>query len=104
LRPAAIIADAHADDAAHGAPDRKAEIAGLEVALLQVLEGARRIVVDVAGQMDLAVLADDASVAVGQNRRIEAMAVGVKLGIAERDRDVALRRRLEQRARRATSR
>ena len=41
LRPAPVIADAHAENAAEHAPHRKAEIAGLEIALLEMLECAR---------------------------------------------------------------
>ena len=82
------------------APDRKAEIARLEIALLEMLERARRIVVGVAGQMHLAVLADDPAVAVGQDRGVEALAVRGELGIAERDGDLVFRRPFEQRPRR----
>jgi hypothetical protein len=39
LGPAPVVADAHAQDAAEAAPDRKAQIAHLEEALLQMLAG-----------------------------------------------------------------
>ena len=83
LGPAPVVADAHAEDAAHGAPDRKAEIARLEIALLQMLVGALRVELGVAGQMHLAVLADDRAGSVDQDRGVEVMAVGRQLGIAE---------------------
>jgi hypothetical protein len=37
--PATVIADAHAHDATHRAPDRKAKISGLKIALFQMLKG-----------------------------------------------------------------
>ena len=77
LRPAPVVADAHAHDAAEGAADREAEIADLEIALLQMLERALRLVLGVAGQMDLAVLADDAAVALDQDRGVEAALAAV---------------------------
>ena len=52
-----------------------------------MLEGALRIELDMAGQMHLAVLADDLSVAVDQDRGVEVMAVGGELGITERQAD-----------------
>ena len=69
LGPAPVIADAHADDAVEGAPHREAEIAHVEVALLEVLEGAPGLVLGVAGQVHLPVLADEAPRAVHQDRR-----------------------------------
>src|SRR5262249_26247455 len=53
LGPAPIVADTHADDAAHGSPDRKTEVAGLKITLLQVLEGTLRIKLGMTGQMHL---------------------------------------------------
>ena len=47
--PAPIVADAHADIGAERAPDREAQIAGLEVALLEMLKRIMRAVVRVAG-------------------------------------------------------
>ena len=75
--PSPVIADAHAEDAAHEAPDRKAEIAWLEIALLQVLMGALRVEFGVARQVHLAVLADNRPCAVDQDCRIEMMPSGV---------------------------
>ena len=40
LRPPPVVADRHAEDTAERAPDVEAEIARLEVALLQMLERA----------------------------------------------------------------
>src|SRR5262245_4117664 len=59
LRPAPIIADAHARDAAECAPDRKTEIADVEILLLEMLERQAFLVVGVPRQVNLAVLADD---------------------------------------------
>src|SRR5215203_3476735 len=42
LGPAPVVADAHADDAAEHAPDREAEVARLEIALLEMLMGTLR--------------------------------------------------------------
>src|SRR5262249_31316187 len=44
FRPAAIVAYAHADDAAQGAPYGKAEVPRLEIALFQMLERTLRVV------------------------------------------------------------
>ncbi len=49
LRPAAVVADAHADPAAEGVEGGEAEVADLEVALLQVLEGEVRLVLAMPG-------------------------------------------------------
>src|SRR5680860_1186182 len=57
--PAPVVADAHADDAAERAPYPETGIARLEVFLLQMLEGAFRIKLVVAGQVGLAVRADN---------------------------------------------
>ena len=67
FRPAAIVADAHADHSAKPAPGAEAQVADVEVTLLQVLERIARAMVGVAGQMHLAVLAHDAAVLVGDN-------------------------------------
>ena len=72
LRPAPVIANAHAHVGIHRAPDGEAEIADLEVALLEMLESAPGLVLGMAGQVDLAVLADDLPGPVDQDRRVEA--------------------------------
>ena len=63
LGPAAVVADQHADihilAADWGADHGEAEVADLEVPLLQVLHLPDRVVVLVPGQVDLAVLQDD---------------------------------------------
>src|SRR5262249_41807930 len=87
LGPSPIIADTHADDTAHGAPDRKTEVARFEITLFQVLEGALRIVLRMPGQMHLVILAHDFSIAIDQNRRVEVMPIGRELGITERQTD-----------------
>jgi hypothetical protein len=48
------------------------------------LESTLRIELGMAGQMHLAILADDVSVPVDQDRGVEAMAIGGELGITER--------------------
>src|SRR5262245_10620546 len=53
-----------------------------------------------AGQMHLAILADDSSVPIDQNRGVEMMAIGRELGITERETDTIVRGLLEERARR----
>src|SRR5215469_15411339 len=62
----------------------KPEIARLEVTLFQMLEGTLRIELGVARQMHLAILADDFCVPVDQDRRVEMMTIGGKLGVTER--------------------
>src|SRR6516225_9265122 len=83
LRPAPVVADAHAEHAAQHAPCRKAEVAGLEIALFQVLMATLRIEFGMAGKMDLAVLADDGPRPVDQDRRVEMMPVRRALRVAE---------------------
>ena len=97
FRPAAVVADRHAVDGAHGAPDREAEIARLEIALLQMLPGAVRLMLGMTGQMHLAVLADDTALVVHQDRGVEMVAILGQLGIAQIEADAPLRRLLEQR-------
>ena len=50
--------------------DRKAQIADFEIAFFEMLELALRIELGVAGQMDLAVFADDIAGLVDQNRGV----------------------------------
>jgi hypothetical protein len=59
LGPAAVVAQAHAEARTHGVEHAKAQVAHLEELLFQVLEGRLGLVVRVARQVDLAVLADD---------------------------------------------
>ena len=102
LGPAPVIADAHAEQPAEGAPDRPAEVAHVEVALLEVLEGAPRLVLRVAGQMDLPVLADEAARLVDQDRGVEApgpAAVRDELGVAQAEADAEAPRLVEERSR-----
>ena len=87
LRPAAVVADAHADIGAERAPHRKAEIARLEIPLLQMLERVMRAVVGMTGQMHLAVLADDLGVLVHQDRRVVAMRGALRAAPVRRSRD-----------------
>src|SRR5262249_11568889 len=74
FRPAPIIANAHAEVGAHRSPHTPTQIPDLEVALFQVLERAPGLVFGVPGQMDLAILADDAAALVDQDRGVETVA------------------------------
>ena len=84
LGPSPIVADTHTDDTAHDAPDRKPEVARFEIALFQVLEGALGIVFRMPGQMHLAILAYDFSIAIDEDRRVEMMPIRRELSITER--------------------
>src|SRR5260221_1552461 len=53
------------------APRRKAEVAGLEIAFFEMLVAAVRVKFVVAGEVNLAVLADDDPSLVHQYRRVE---------------------------------
>ena len=86
LRPAPIVADAHADDGVEGAPHFEAFVADLEVALFEVLEWRVGQMLGMARQMDLAITPDDPSVALDQDRRVVAAKLALllrQLGIAE---------------------
>src|SRR5882672_11887014 len=83
LRPAAVIADRHAKDAAKRAPDLEAEIAGLEIALLQMLKGAFRIELRMARQVNLAVFTDNPSGFIGEDGGVEMMPIRRQFSIAE---------------------
>src|SRR3546814_19443555 len=74
LRPAAVVADAHAEDAADGAPDRKAGIAEREITPLEMLEVTPRFVLVMAGEMPLALFSCDLAVEVDQDRRLQSAA------------------------------
>jgi len=52
LRPAPVVADAHADQGVHGAPHGETQVAGFEIAFFQVLEGPFRIVLGMASSLD----------------------------------------------------
>src|SRR6202162_2739376 len=71
FRPAAVVADAHAHDAAEGAPDPETVVARLEIALLEVLMLAVRLRLRVAGEMDLPIFADYGAVPVDEDRGVE---------------------------------
>src|SRR5215813_202395 len=83
LRPPPVVADAHPEHAVQQAPCRKANIAGLEIALFEMLVTALRIEFIVARQMDLAVLADDDASLVDQYRSVEVMSIRREFRIAE---------------------
>src|SRR5581483_7991996 len=102
LWPAPVVADARADVGVHGAPHAEAEVARLEVTLLQVLEGAPGLVLGMAGKMDLAVAADDAPAPVDQDRGVEATHPGprgVQLGEAQIEAEPQPLRLAEERRR-----
>src|SRR3546814_10609982 len=79
------------------APDREAEVARLEIALLQVLPGTLAVVFGMPRQVYLAVLADDLPGVVDQDRRVEAVTLLGQLGIAEVEADAEFLGLLEQR-------
>ena len=98
LAPAAVIADRHPHHAAE-CVDHTEAASRLEIALLQMLKLAPRLVLGVAGQMDLAVFRDDRAALVDQDRRVVAVAIRSldrQLGIAEVKPDAALAREIEQ--------
>ena len=68
FRPAAIVAQSHAENALvpaeRSAERRKTEVSALEIALLEVLETTPRLVFGVARQVNLAVFPDDLGVLV----------------------------------------
>src|SRR5204863_1920321 len=83
LRPAPVVANRHAEDAAERTPDVEAEIARLEVALLQMLECAFRVELRMTRQMNLAIFPDDLSGLVGEYAGVEMMPVRRQFGIAK---------------------
>jgi hypothetical protein len=102
LRPPAVVADAHAEHAAEGAPHAEAQVADLEVSLLEVLERAIGLVLGVAGQVDLAVFPDQAPAGVDEDRGVVPMsdaALDDELRVAEIEAETEPRCLLEQRAR-----
>ena len=90
LRPAAIVADGHAYDAAERTPDLKTFSALLEISPFKVLEPSVRFVVFVARYVHLAELAYKGAVSFGEDGRVEAVSVGCQFGIAEVDADAEL--------------
>src|SRR4029078_4812813 len=101
LGPAPIVANALADPhvVLEHLPDGEAEIAVLEVLLLEMLVRHVRTMVVMARQVDLAVLADHAPVRSDQDRGVEVMrraALFRALGIAQVEADALLPRQLEQ--------
>ncbi len=100
LRPAPVVADAHADDRVQGAPHLEALVADLEVALFEVLERRIGQMLGMPRQMDLAVSPDDPPVALDQDRGVVTMELALflrQLGIAEVEADAELPREIKQR-------
>src|SRR5690606_10058317 len=80
LRPAAVVADAHAEASAEKIPDAETEIARFEIAFLEMLEASVALVLGMTGQVDLAVLGDDSASLVDDDRRVEAVADTRRIG------------------------
>src|SRR5262245_43296412 len=102
LRPAPVIADAHADQAAERAPHREAQVPHLEVALLEVLERPIGLVLGMAGEMDLPIAPDDLARAIREDGSVEAACAAPlvdELGVAEAEAHAEAARLVEERAR-----
>ena len=97
LRPAPVVADRHAENAAEHTPDIEAEIAGLEVTLLQMLEGAFGIELRMTRQMNLAVLSDNLTGFIGEDAGVEMVPVRRQFGIAKVHGDLVVRGALKKR-------
>src|SRR3546814_12670565 len=69
--PAAVVAEAPADDAVHPPSHRESQIARLEIALLEMLQVTRLLVLYMAGTLHRAVLADSLASAVNQNGTVQ---------------------------------
>ena len=82
LRPTAVVAGGHPDNAAERVP-RVERIAGFEVAAFEMLELPPRLMFTMTGQMDLVVRADDRTVAFNKDLGVEATPVGGELGVPE---------------------
>src|SRR5215469_865694 len=96
--PAPVIADAHAHDGALHAPHAKPLVADIEVPLLQMLERRMRQMLGMAGEMNLAVAADNAPAGIDEDRRVVMPRLALllrQLGIAEIEPDAELRREIE---------
>ncbi len=87
LGPTPIVADAHPRLASHELEDSEPEISNLEISLLQVLRRFIRLVVGVTGQMNLPILADNASTRIHEDRRVEAAMIGRQLGVPQIEAD-----------------
>ena len=101
LGPPPVVADAHAEDAAEGAPYGEPQIADLEESLLQVLPGTVQHI-RVAGQVHFAILADELAGLVDQDRGVVPALVAMledKLGVTQGEADAEALRFLEQGAR-----
>ena len=97
LGPAPVIADRHPEQAALELPDRETEIAGLEIALLEMLVRTLGVELGMARQMHLPVLADDPAGVVDQDRAVEMTALRRELGITEAHGHAELSRPVEER-------
>jgi len=75
------------------------QVAGFEIAFFQVLEGPFRIVLGMAGQMDLAVFAGDRASIVDEYGGVEVPPLRCQFGIPEIEPDPEFRRQIEKRPR-----
>lgn len=86
LRPSPVVADAHAENAAEGAPDLKPRIALVEIALFQMLEAPPWLVFAMPRQMDFAILTENGARLIDQNWRVVAFYLAIfaaKLGVTQ---------------------
>ncbi|MEY9916600.1 hypothetical protein ABIF99_002915 [Bradyrhizobium japonicum] len=100
FRPAAVVADHHAHDrmgpGRARAESGKAEVAIVEIALLELLVARAFARLDRARQMHLAIAAEDLAVAIDQDRAIITPAIRGQLGIADIEADAQRARTVEQ--------
>src|SRR5690606_4107886 len=91
LRPAAVVADQHAEDGgtpfARAADGGGAEVAMREIALLELLVALARADLLAAGEVDVAVLAEDRAIGADGDCAGEAVAGLSELGVAEVEAD-----------------
>ncbi len=97
FRPAPVVADQHPGDRVHVPPHSESEVADLKIFFLEVLERRLRLVIGVAGQVHLAVLADDPAIGRHQDRGVIAVVVRRQLGVADVEADAELLGLVEQR-------
>ena len=100
LRPAAVVAYAHAHDTSKYAPHGKPEVADVEVPFFQVLVLVVRFVIRMSRQMHLSIFADDVAVGADNDRGVVVTGLAVFLrefGVAEIKSDTEPSGFLEQR-------
>src|SRR5689334_9303463 len=100
--PAPVVADAHTHDRVLHAPDAETFVPDIEIALLQMLERRLREMLGMAGEVDLAVAADDMPGGIDEDRGVVVPRRALllrQLGITEIEADAELLREIEQRPR-----